>query len=115
MHPPVIPSAIDRLIHEPVRLGVMSILAQGYTADFTFLREALEVSDGNLAAHLMQLADAGYIAVAKRGGGRSSRTTYTATAIGKDAYQQYARAMARLLMASATNPTAPDAMDRDKG
>lgn len=102
--PTLDPSAIDRVMHVPMRLGIMGLLCQGYQADFSFLKEALGATDGNLASHLRVLEEAGYLKATKRFVGRKPNTMYAATADGKSAYATYRRAMLDLL--SVDPPTA---------
>jgi DNA-binding MarR family transcriptional regulator len=91
------PSEVDRVIHEPVRLGAMAILCAGSQGDFTFLKEALGATDGNLAAHLRTLEEAGYVEAVKRFVDRRPNTLYKATPAGKEAFLAYGRTMSRIL------------------
>jgi len=91
------PSEVDRVIHEPVRLGAMAILCAGFQGDFTFLKEALAATDGNLAAHLRTLEEAGYVQAVKRFVDRRPNTLYKATEAGRQAFLAYGRMMSRVL------------------
>ena len=91
---------LDELIHQPVRLRLMATLVaarDGTKLDFTFLRDHLGVTDGNLGAHLRRLEDAGYVAVSKTFVGRKPRTYATATAPGRDAFASHVRALEAVL------------------
>ncbi len=91
------PSALDPVVHQPVRLAVLSLLATGYEADFNFLRHALAVTDGNLASHLRVLEDAGYVEVDKRFVGRRPNTLYRLTPAGRTAFAGYREAIGRMI------------------
>lgn len=91
---------VDRVIHEPARLAIMGILGEGYQADYTFLKNTLALTDGNLASHLRTLEDAGYIEVKKQFLGRKTNTMYAATKAGKQAYAEYREVMLSLLLPS---------------
>ena len=88
---------LDALFLSRVRLGVMSALAGGDELDFTFLKELLETSDGNLGAHLRRLEEAGMIQVRKRFVGRRPNTSYKITAKGRKAFADYVHGLAALL------------------
>lgn len=80
---------LDDVIHQKVRLGVMSSLMASGEADFNLLKAALGVSDGNLSTHLTVLEEAGYIAVRKEFVGKKPRTTYAPTETGRKAFEEY--------------------------
>lgn len=84
---------LDPLIHAPVRLAVMTLLAQVVEADFSYLKEATGATDGNLSTHLTKLEDANYIRMKKGFIGKKPRTTCTITETGRDAYSGYLAAM----------------------
>ena len=75
-------AALDDVVHQRVRLGILTILAQTREADFTYLRDTLGVTDGNLGRHLEVLHDAGYVALNKTFQGRRPRTWVTITPSG---------------------------------
>lgn len=75
-HPAV---ALDDTIHQRVRLGILAVLQESRRADFAYLREALELTDGNLSQHLRVLEEGGYIEIAKTFEGRKPRTCVSAT------------------------------------
>nr|CAA9295147.1 hypothetical protein AVDCRST_MAG63-4719 [uncultured Armatimonadetes bacterium] len=85
--------ALDDIIHQKVRLGVMSSLMAAGEADFNFLKGALGVSDGNLSTHLTVLEEHGYIRVRKEFVGKKPRTTYAPTDEGRRAFEAYVEAL----------------------
>jgi DNA-binding HxlR family transcriptional regulator len=89
--------ALDDVIHQKVRLGVMSSLMAAGEADFNFLKAALGVSDGNLSTHLAVLEEHGYILVRKEFVGKKPRTTYTPTPAGRKAFESYVAALESLV------------------
>ncbi len=90
---------LDRLIHERVRLGIVSALAVNETLSFNDLKALLEVTDGNLSAHARKLEDAGYLECIKGYDGRVPRTEYRLTPAGGDALQEYLAHMEALIRA----------------
>lgn len=92
-------SDLDRLIHERVRLGIVSALAVNQTLAFNDLKALLEVTDGNLSAHARKLEDAGYIRCIKDYDGRVPRTRYSLTAEGRSALEAYLEHMEALIRA----------------
>lgn len=95
---------LDRALHQKVRLGIMSTLLALGKAEFRLLKETLTVSDGNLATHLAQLEERGYITVEKEFVRRKPRSTYFPTEAGRAAFQQYVAALERIVRAT-TNPS----------
>lgn len=89
--------ALDDVIHQKVRLGVMSCLMAAGEADFNFLKGALGVSDGNLSTHLTVLEEHGYIHVRKEFVGKKPRTTYKPTPAGHKAFEAYVEALESLV------------------
>jgi len=89
--------AIDDVIHQKVRLGVMSSLMASGECDFNFLKAALGVSDGNLSTHLTVLEESGYIAVRKEFQGKKPRTTYAPTESGRRAFAAYVSALEEMV------------------
>lgn len=88
---------INKYFESRVRLGIMSVLMVEDGVDFTFLREALQLTDGNLASHLRALEEAGYVLVEKQFVGRRPNTRYTASAAGKTAFKNHLDALERLI------------------
>lgn len=95
---------IDRILHGPVRLGVMAHLARTGCADFNELRRTLDVTQGNLSPQLRKLENAGYVTVEKDHLERRPRTRITITSTGRAAIAAYAKAIITLLSPSPVNP-----------
>lgn len=87
---------LDDLIHSRLRLAVMAVLASVDRADFTFLRDQVNATDGNLGAHLRKLEDAGYVSADKRFVDRKPVTDYRLTAQGRAAFDAYVAHLASL-------------------
>jgi DNA-binding HxlR family transcriptional regulator len=83
------PGELDRLIHERMRLGIVSALAGTESLSFNDLKHALETTDGNLSVHARKLEDAGYITCTKSFEGRVPKTDYALTAAGRRAFERY--------------------------
>ena len=88
---------LDRLIHERLRLGIVSALAVNASLTFSDLRTMLATSDGNLSVHARKLEDAGYVQCTKSFEGRVPRTDYALTAAGRKALSHYLDHMAALI------------------
>jgi len=91
---------LNETIHQPVRLRIMAALVTLGPADevdFTYLRDLLEVTDGNLGAHLRKLEEAGYIAVNKAFVERKPHTYISATAEGRKVFQEHVAALESIL------------------
>jgi len=80
---------LDRLIHEPARLLIVTILATVASADFLFLQRETGLTKGNLSAHLSKLEEAGYVKIEKTFKGKLPLTVCKLTATGKKALTQY--------------------------
>jgi DNA-binding PadR family transcriptional regulator len=93
--------ALDPIIHAPLRLAIMTVLVAVREADFGYLKEVVECSDGNLGSHLGKLEHAGYVSVKKRFVKRKPRTTYTITAKGRAAYETYIQHLQGIVSGSA--------------
>ncbi len=91
--------ALDRLIHERTRLGILSVLAVNDTLSFNDIKRLLELSDGNLSVHARKLEEAGYVRCSKSFAGRLPRTEYALTASGRRALQGYLDHMEALIRA----------------
>ena len=83
------PLALDRLIHERLRLGIVSALAANERLTFNELKRLLQTTDGNLSVHARKLEEAGYIGCDKSFAGRVPQTTYRLTASGRRALDKY--------------------------
>jgi len=79
----------DRLIHERVRLGIVSALAANSSMTFADLKRLLGLTDGNLSVHARKLEEAGYVDCVKRFEGRVPKTEYKLTRAGKEALERY--------------------------
>ncbi|MBI4347276.1 MAG: transcriptional regulator [Elusimicrobia bacterium] len=91
------PDELDELIHERVRLGIVSALAAAGELSFTELRDLLKVTDGNLSVHSRVLEKAGYIAIEKSFVDRRPRTSLKLSAKGKDAFKRYVQRLEELV------------------
>ncbi len=80
---------LDRLIHERIRLGIVSALAVTPEMTFNELKGVLGTTDGNLSVHARKLEEAGYISCTKSFEGRVPKTAYTLTATGRSALEGY--------------------------
>jgi len=92
--------AFDRVIHERVRLAIVSALAVNDTLTFADLKTLLDATDGNLSVHARKLEDAGYIHCTKGFDGRVPRTEYRLTAAGRRALEKYLVHMEALIRAT---------------
>lgn len=90
---------LDRLIHEKLRLGIVSALAAAPALTFSELKKLLDTSDGNLSVHARKLEEAGYIHCEKSFEGRVPKTEYKLTASGKAALERYLDHMEALVKA----------------
>lgn len=90
---------LDRLIHERLRLGILSALSVNESLTFNELKKLLDTTDGNLSVHARKLEEAGYIGCAKSFEGRMPRTDYRLTAAGKRALERYLDHMEALIHA----------------
>jgi len=91
---------LDRLVHERVRLGILSALAAGGARTFNELKQLLGATDGNVSVHARKLEDAGYISCTKSFDGRVPRTEFAITAEGRRALDQYLDHMEALIRAT---------------
>lgn len=90
----------DRLIHERVRLGIVSALAVNEKLSFNDLKKLLKITDGNLSVHARKLEDANYVSCTKSFEGRVPRTEYRLTAEGRRAIERYLDHMEALIHAT---------------
>ena len=91
---------LNEIIHQPVRLRIMATLVtleQNDEVDFIYLRDLLDVTDGNLGAHLRKLEEAGYITVNKTFVERKPRTYVSATVEGRKVFQGHVAALESIL------------------
>jgi DNA-binding MarR family transcriptional regulator len=94
------PLELDRVIHERVRLGIVSALAVNGSLSFTDLKEILNITDGNLSAHARRLEEAGYVVCTKSFEGRMPRTEYALTEQGRKELRSYLDHMEALIRAT---------------
>jgi DNA-binding MarR family transcriptional regulator len=92
-----LPDRIDEVIHQRVRLSIVSTLAGVDELEFTELKGLLGLTDGNLSTHARVLEEAGYLEVAKGFSGRRPQTTYRLTASGRRAFARYVALLEEIL------------------
>lgn len=92
--------ALDRLIHERMRLGIVSALAVNPSLTFNELKALLRTTDGNLSVHARKLEEAAYINCTKMFDGRLPKTKYRLTAAGRRAFERYLDHMESLIRAA---------------
>jgi DNA-binding MarR family transcriptional regulator len=91
---------LNELIHQPVRLRIMAALVAldpGSQLEFTYLRDLLDLTDGNLGAHLRKLEESGYVELSKTFVARKPRTYATATKRGRKAFEDHVAALESIL------------------
>ncbi len=92
--------ALDRLIHERLRLGIVSALAVNDSLSFSDLKKLMNTTDGNLSVHARKLEEAEYIACTKSFEGRMPKTQYRLTPAGRRALERYLDHMEALIRAT---------------
>ncbi len=97
MNEPVRPEDFDAVIHERVRLSIVSALAVSAQLSFNELKTMLELTDGNLSAHSRTLEEAGYIVIEKSFRGRRPYTCMTLTAKGRKAFERYLNTLRQIV------------------
>ncbi len=97
-------SAVDRLLHEPARLAIVSILAVVEKADFLYLQRETGLTKGNLSAHLSKLENAGYIQIEKTFKGKMPLTLVSLTPQGRTALDIYLKSMKAWINRMDQNP-----------
>jgi DNA-binding HxlR family transcriptional regulator len=95
-----VPADLDRLIHERIRLGIVSALAVNRSLTFNELKALLKTTDGNLSVHARRLEEADYIVCSKSFDGRLPKTEYRLTAAGRKALERYLNHMEALIRAT---------------
>jgi DNA-binding HxlR family transcriptional regulator len=95
-----VPADLDRLIHERVRLGIVSALAVNRSLTFNELKAMLKTTDGNLSVHARKLEEADYIVCTKSFDGRLPKTEYRLTGSGRKALERYLNHMEALIRAT---------------
>ena len=91
---------LDNLIHERIRLGIVSALAANDSLTFSELKDLLKTTDGNVSVHTRKLEEAAYIACTKSFQGRVPKTEYRLTAAGRQALERYLDHMEALIRAA---------------
>ena len=91
------PLTLDKVLHGPLRLGIVAALATAERRTFTELRDGLGATDGNLNASLNRLEQAGYVAASRRVEARMSRTDYQLTRAGQKALSLYLEQLERIV------------------
>jgi DNA-binding transcriptional ArsR family regulator len=95
-----LPQRLDRLIHDRTRLAILAALAASEPQAFTDLKDITGSTDGNLSVHARRLEDAGYVHCEKTFAGRTPRTEYRLTAVGRRAFEKYLEHMDALIRAT---------------
>lgn len=90
-------ATLDDIVHQPTRLGILTVLSGAGRADFVYIREILELTDGNLSRHLRVLADHDLVKIEKGYEGNRPRTSVTITANGRKRLNKQVRAMRALV------------------
>jgi DNA-binding MarR family transcriptional regulator len=90
---------LDNAVHQRTRLGILTILAGADRADFSFLRDTLDLTDGNLSRNLTVLENAGFVAIDKTFEGRRSRTWISVTPAGQKALTEEIQALREIVQA----------------
>ncbi len=96
---PAVPD-LDPIVHQRVRLGILSALAAGGTTSFTDLKTVLDLTDGNLSVHARKLEEAGYVEVSKSFADRTPLTEYALTGAGREALAAYLDEMEALIQSA---------------
>jgi DNA-binding MarR family transcriptional regulator len=91
---------LDDVVHQRIRLGILSMLRSVPAVDFTVLKDTLDLSDGNLASHLAALQRADYVVINKHDEGARTRTSATITAAGRTALDTEIRALEEIVALS---------------
>jgi DNA-binding MarR family transcriptional regulator len=92
-------AGLDRMVHEPVRLMILTVLEQSGEADFLYLQRECGLTQGNLSSHLNKLEEAGYVSIEKTYKGKLPLTVCSITEDGRRAYYGYASTMGSLFSA----------------
>lgn len=100
-----LPGHLDRIIHSPIRLGVIAALYSGGEESFTDLKKIVQATDGNLTIHLQLLEKNEMVRMRKRFMGRRPKTTYRITAKGRRAFKAYMACMESLMQSASRKET----------
>lgn len=90
-------NGLDRVVHEPARLMIVTILSVVEAADFVYLLHETELNKGTLSSHLSRLEDAGYVEIKKTFRGKLPRTLLRLTKSGRQAFEQYRKQLRKVL------------------
>jgi len=88
---------LDPIVHAPIRLAILSILVTAEEAGFSYLKDKVHATDGNLSVHLTKLETSGYIDVKKRFVGKKPQTSYSISNKGKDAFLKHLRQLEEIV------------------
>ncbi len=88
---------LDEIIHSRIRLAVIAVLVTVHEAEFTFLREKINATDGNLSTHLKKLEESGYVAVSKSFENRKPVSRYMLTKKGRTAFEMYVNRLENMI------------------
>ncbi len=88
---------LDEIIHSRIRLAIIAVLVTVDEAEFTFLKDKINATDGNLSTHLKKLEEAGYVAVGKSFENRKPVSRYLLTSKGKKAFELYVERLEKLI------------------
>ncbi len=98
---------LDRLIHEPSRLAILTVLSSVEAADFVFLQRAIQLTNGNLSSHLTKLEQAGLVAIEKRFLEKKPNTNIALTTLGRQRIARHWQQLDQLKRLSETRPAKP--------
>jgi DNA-binding MarR family transcriptional regulator len=90
-------NGLDRVVHEPARLMIVTILSVVEAADFVYLLHETELNKGTLSSHLSRLEEAGYVEIKKTFRGKVPRTLLRLTKPGRQAFEQYRKQLRKVL------------------
>jgi DNA-binding MarR family transcriptional regulator len=90
-------NGLDRMVHEPARLMIVTILSVVEAADFVYLLHETELNKGTLSSHLSRLEEAGYVEIKKTFRGKVPRTLLRLTKPGRQAFEQYRKQLRKVL------------------
>lgn len=88
---------LDDIIHSRIRLAIISVLISVEEADFNFLKQNVNATDGNLSIHLKKIEDAGYLTAEKTFIDRKPNTKYRLTEAGREAFEKYVERLEKML------------------
>jgi DNA-binding MarR family transcriptional regulator len=91
------PAEVNKLIHAPIRLGIMTILNSVEEVNFNYLKNKLKVTDGNLSSHMERLEKAGYLKIKKTFVDKKPLTIYRVTDKGRKAFRDYIEYLERII------------------